>query len=234
MPESFIKILAAIAPAVVLAFIMLRRDKRPEPIGWLLAAVCLGILIGPIILTIGDIILPDIPADSFLGAFMTSFVNAAVPEEGLKFAALYLLAKRCRHFDEMFDGIVYAVCIGMGFAGFENILYLFGAEDEWMFVGVSRALLAVPAHYFFAVIMGSFFSLGWFDKRNRRFYLTAAFALPVIVHGLYDTLCFSMSLNEDLSGLILILFLLGFKYIRNYVKSLTNTMLNLDGYDSTK
>ena len=43
-----------------------------------------------------------------------------------------------------------------------------------------------------------------------------------------------MSLNEDLSGLILILFLLGFKYIRNYVKSLTNTMLNLDGYDSTK
>ena len=56
MSESFFKILAAIAPAVVLAFIMLRRDKRPEPIGWLLAAVCLGILIGPIILTIGDII----------------------------------------------------------------------------------------------------------------------------------------------------------------------------------
>ena len=134
----------------------------------------------------------------------------------------------------MFDGIVYAVCIGMGFAGLENVLYLFGAEDAWVSVGIARALMAVPMHYFFAIIMGTFFSLGWFDKKNRKVYMTAALVLPIIVHGTYDTLCFSTGLNENVSFYILIAFFFGFRYIRRYVKSLTNSMLQPNGYDIAK
>lgn len=227
MIETYLKILAAVAPAIVLAIVMIRKDRRPEPIGWLLAATGLGVLAGPAVLILGYLLLPEIPMDSLSRAFLSSFINAAIPEETLKFLALWLLAKMCKHFDEMFDGIVYAVCIGMGFAGLENILYLFGAED-WMSVGVARALMSVPMHYFFAIIMGTFFSLGWFDKKNRRVYMTAALLLPIIVHGIYDTLCFSIGLDESISTLILTLFLLGFVYIRRYVKSLTDSMLKLD------
>lgn len=227
MIETYLKILAAVAPAIVLAIVMIRKDRRPEPIGWLLAATGLGVLAGPAVLILGYLLLPEIPMDSLSGAFLSSFINAAIPEETMKFLALWLLAKMCKHFDEMFDGIVYAVCIGMGFAGLENILYLFGAED-WMSVGVARALMSVPMHYFFAIIMGTFFSLGWFDKKNRRVYMTAALLLPIIVHGIYDTLCFSIGLDESISTLILTLFLLGFVYIRRYVKSLTDSMLKLD------
>lgn len=229
--ELLFKILAGVAPAIVLAVILIRKDKRPEPIGWLLAAVGLGILAGPAVLMLGHFVLPDIEGDSFTGAFLTSFINAAIPEESLKFIALCFIASKCRHFDEIFDGIVYAVCIGMGFAGLENLLYLFGAEDSWIFVGISRALLSVPAHYFFAVIMGAFFSLGWFDRRNRKVYMTAALIVPVIVHGLYDTLCFSMAIDEDISSYILLAFLLGFRYIRSYVKTLTTSMLKLNETD---
>lgn len=232
MNELYFRLLAAVAPAIVLAIIMIRKDKRAEPIGWLLAAVGLGVLVVPAVLMLGYLVLPDIPADTFVGAFLDSFVNAAIPEEGLKFAALYLLVKRCGHFDEMFDGIVYAVCIGMGFAGVENILYLISAEDEWISVGIGRALMSVPMHYFFAVIMGAFFSLGWFDKKNRKVYMAAAIILPIIVHGAYDTLCCSIGLNENFSSFILIAFILGFKYISRYVKSLTNSMLQLDGIES--
>lgn len=232
MEEVYLKILAAVAPAIVLAVIMLRRDKRPEPLGWLFTAVVLGVFVAAGVLVLGNLILPDIPADTLMGAFMTSFIDAAIPEEVLKFVALYVLAKRCAHFDEMFDGIVYAVCIGMGFAGIENVLYLFGAEDEWVSVSITRALMSVPMHYFFAIIMGTFFSLGWFDKKNRKVYMSAALVLPIIVHGLYDTLCFSSGLNEDLSLYILLAFILGFGYIRRYVKSLTNSMLKLDEYES--
>ncbi len=227
MIETDLKILAAVAPAIVLAIVMIRKDRRPEPIGWLLAATGLGVLAGPAVLILGYLLLPEIPMDSLSRAFLSSFINAAIPEETLKFLALWLLAKMCKHFDEMFDGIVYAVCIGMGFAGLENILYLFGAED-WVSVGVARALMSVPMHYFFAIIMGTFFSLGWFDKKNRRVYMTAALLLPIIVHGIYDTLCFSIGLDESISTLILTLFLLGFVYIRRYVKSLTDSMLKLD------
>lgn len=232
MTELYFKIMAAVAPAIILAIIMIRKDKRPEPIGWLLAAVGLGVLVGPAVLLLGYLGLSDIQSDTFVGAFLSSFISAAIPEEGLKFAALYFLVKKCKHFDEMFDGIVYAVCIGMGFAGLENILYLFGAEDEWISVGISRALLSVPMHYFFAIIMGAFFSLGWFDKKNRKIYMTAALLLPIIVHGLYDTLCFTMVLSENLSFYILITFLLGFRYIRRYVKSLASAMLTLDDYNT--
>lgn len=225
--ELLFKILAAIAPAIVLAIIMIRRDRRPEPLRWLLAAVGLGVLVGPGVLLLAYLGLPDIPADTFVGAVLSSFISAAIPEEGLKFAALYLLARKCRYFDEIFDGVVYAVCIGMGFAGLENIMYVVGDED-WIFVSISRALLSVPMHYFFAVIMGAYFSLGWFDRRKRKRYLALALMLPIVVHGLYDTLCFSMDLDEDFSGIVLMLFLLFFRYIRRYVKRLTASMLRLD------
>lgn len=234
MTELYFKILAAVAPTIVLAIIMIRKGKRPEPIDWLLVAVCLGVLVGPTVLLVGYLGLLDIPADTFIGAFLSSFISAAIPEEGLKFAVLYFLAKRCIHFDEVFDDIVNAVCIGMGFAGLENILYLFGAEYEWISVGISRALMSVPMHYIFAIIMGAFFSLGWFDKKNRKVYMTAALIFPIIVHGAYDTLCFSIGLDENLSLYIFVVFLLGFRYIRYYVKLLTNSMLQLDGYDIAK
>lgn len=230
MNSLYFKILAAIAPALILAIVMIRKDRRREPISWLLAATGLGILCGVAVLIMGFIGMPEFPTDTFIGAILNAFVNAALPEEFCKFIALFLLANICKHFDEMFDGIVYAVCISMGFAGLENILYLVSAEDNWIPMGISRALLAVPMHYFFAIIMGSFFSLGWFDRKNRMLYMGTALLLPVIVHGLYDTLCFSIAIDENLSFFILIAFLLGFKYIRSYVKSLTNSMLKLDEY----
>ena len=230
MPEIYFKILAAVAPAIVLLMIMIRRDRRPEPLGWLLAAVGLGILAGPAVLLLGWIILPNIQIDSYWSAFLSAFLDAAIPEECVKFMALWFLANRCKHFDEMFDGIVYAVCIGMGFAGLENILYLVGEEGGWLGLGISRALFSVPFHYFLAIIMGTFFSLAWFDNKNRSSYMSAALLLPIIVHGIYDSLCFFIGISKYLSSFILIMFLLGFRYIRSYVRKLTDSMLKLDSY----
>lgn len=232
MTELYFKILAAVAPAIILAMIIIGKDRRPEPTRWLLAATGLGVLVGLAVLLLAWMGWPDIEYDSFLGAALSAFISAAIPEECLKFAALWFLVKRCRHFDEMFDGIVYCVCIGMGFAGLENVLYVLGAEGEWISVGIARALMSVPMHYVFAVIMGAFFSLGWFDRGNRTKYMIAALGLPILAHGVYDTLCFSAGLDEMWSSIVLLLFILGFKYIRRYVKSLTNAMLRLDGIES--
>lgn len=230
MNEIYLKLLAAISPAIVLVMIMIRKDNRPEPNKWLWAAVGLGVLICPVLFLLAFLGWPVIEADSLWTAFLTSFVTSAVPEECLKFMALLILARCCKHFDEYFDGIVYAVCIGMGFAGLENIMYVIGYE-EWIYVSITRALLSVPMHYFFAIIMGTFFSLGWFDKRNRKVYFSAALLLPIIVHGIYDFLCYSSGLSEGLSLMILFAFILGFRWIRKYVKSLTDSMLKLDEYE---
>lgn len=230
MPDLYIKLIAAVTPAIVLTILMVRRDKvRPEPVGWLLGAVGLGIVAGLAVILIGLIIFKPIEIDSFLTAFYDAFVTAALPEEAMKLCMLSIIASRCKHFDEYFDGIVYAVCIGMGFAGFENILYLFDEED-WLILGISRALLSVPAHYFFAIIMGTFFVLSYFDKQNQKLYKSMALLVPVVAHGLYDFLCFSIALDEELCLYILVAFFVCFKWIRKYSKQLMEFMLKLDSY----
>lgn len=230
MTEQYIKLIAAVAPAIVLAILMIHRDKmRPEPIGWLFGATGLGIVAGFAVILIGLFVFKPIEINSFLTAFYDAFVTAALPEEAMKLCMLSIIANRCKHFDEYFDGIVYAVCIGMGFAGFENILYLFG-EDEWLVMGISRALLSVPAHYFFAVIMGTFFALSYFDKRNKRLYKSMALLVPIVAHGMYDFLCFSIALDENLCLYILVAFFVCFKWIRKYSKQLMESMLKLDSY----
>lgn len=230
MDLLYFKILAAIAPAIILAVLMIRRDKvRHEPIGWLFGATGLGIVAGFAVILIGLFVLKPIEINSFLTAFYDAFVTAALPEEAMKLCMLSIIVNRCKHFDEYFDGIVYAVCIGMGFAGFENILYLFGEED-WFIMGISRALLSVPAHYFFAVIMGTFFALSYFDKRNQKLYKSMALLVPVVAHGMYDFLCFSIALDENLCLYILVAFFVCFKWIRKYSKELMESMLKLDSY----
>lgn len=228
MAEIILALLAALAPAVILAIIMIRKDNiQPEPKKWLWTAVGLGVLTIPFVLIIVYLFIPDFDDDTFWGGVLNSFLRAAVPEETCKFLALLIIAKTCKHFDEYFDGIVYAVCIGMGFAGLENILYVFG-QGNWIIVSISRALVSVPMHYIFAVIMGAFFSLGWFDKRNRKVYLSAALILPIIVHGVYDSFCFTMALNPYVSAVILIAFLIGFKAIRKYTRKLIDSFQTLD------
>lgn len=230
MPDLYIKLIAAVTPAIVLTILMVRRDKvRPEPVGWLLGAVGLGIVGGFAVILIGLIVFKPVEIDSFLTAFYDAFVTAALPEEAMKLCMLSIIASRCKHFDEYFDGIVYAVCIGMGFAGFENILYLFDEED-WLILGISRALLSVPAHYFFAIIMGTFFVLSYFDKQNQKLYKSMALLVPVVAHGLYDFLCFSIALDEELCLYILVAFFVCFKWIRKYSKQLMEFMLKLDSY----
>jgi len=230
MAELYIKLIAAVAPALILAILMIRRDKvRPEPVGWLLGATGLGVVAGLAVILIGLIVFKPVGVDSFLTALYEAFVTAALPEEAMKLFMLAIIANRCKHFDEYFDGIIYAVCIGMGFAGFENILYLLG-EDDWLVLGVSRALLSVPAHYFFAIIMGTFFALSYFDKRNKKLYKSMALLVPVIAHGLYDFLCFSISLDEDLCMYILVAFFVCFRWIHKYSKHLMESILKLDSY----
>ena len=125
-------------------------------------------------------------AETLIGTTVDAFFVAALPEESFKLLALWLVLRKNRHFDEHYDGIVYAVCVGLGFAAVENVFYVF-SDDDWAGVAILRALLAVPGHYAFAVIMGYYYSLYHFVDHSNR---TAAYILfvPVVAHGTYDAI----------------------------------------------
>lgn len=190
-------LLMALAPVFALLVYVYRKDVcEKEPKSMLLKAFFsgVGVAIGVILFLTVIAIIFDLTLanyDSVLNAVMTAFLSAAIPEELGKFLALYLLVWKSRHFDEHFDGIVYATYVSLGFAGFENILYVAG---NGMGTAIARAFTAVPGHFLFGVIMGYYFSSAKFDDASRRFRnLALAIGIPILWHGVYDALLMSVA-----------------------------------------
>ena len=203
---------AALLPAAILWLYIWKKDSQPEPTSWLIKAVLLGvgICIPVVIVEIGIEFLlfsAGIAPTDLVGTTIRAFVVAAIPEETFKLLALWLILRKNPHFDEHFDGIVYAVCIGLGFAAIENVFYILG-EEEWMSVAVSRALLAVPAHYAFAILMGYYYSVYHFVDHSIKNAI-CILLVPVMAHGIYDAIALSGSANPYIGGvsfLVLIFF----------------------------
>ncbi len=176
----------------------------------MIKAFFFGILCIPFSLCIAEIFLSiglftEEPATIF-DSVMLSFFGAAIPEESAKLFLLWLLLRKNRYFDEKMDGIVYAVFVSLGFAAYENIIYLVSNYEDFIAVGISRALFAVPGHFCFGVIMGYYYFLYKFSThnpdRNRILILVA----PIIVHGLYDSILFIVAVMPVLSGILTIFF----------------------------
>lgn len=188
---------AAILPAIILGYYILKQDPQPEPTSLLVKAALYGVgIIIPIFIVETIIQLCLFGSDgpiSLLGTTIEAFIVAALPEEGFKLLALWLVLRKNPFFDEHFDGIVYAVCIGLGFATIENVGFIF-QEGNGLSVAISRALFAVPGHYAFAVIMGYYYSLYHFVDRSPR---TAIYILliPVVAHGIYDAIVLGGNVN---------------------------------------
>ena len=116
--------------------------------------------------------------------------------------------RKNKYFDEHIDGIVYAVAISMGFAAFENVLYLVDNYEEWVSVGIMRAVLSVPGHYAFAVLMGYYYSKIHFGISNSVKDKAMILLAPVIVHTIFDWLLFSISITPVLAGILFIIFII--------------------------
>ena len=97
------------------------------------------------------------------------------------------------------DGIVYAVCVGLGFAAFENLMYVVGVGD-WLSTAILRALLAVPGHYAFAILMGYYYSVYHFVDHSPK-VAACVLLVPIIAHGAYDAIAMSGMINQYIGGL---------------------------------
>ena len=202
--EFLIIIAAALLPAILFWGYIWKMDRKKEPTSLLIKATCYGVLIClPVAMVesmISGVLFGEGGPTTLFGTTVDAFMVAAIPEEAFKLFALHRILKNNPYFDEHFDGIVYAVCVGLGFAGLENILYLFDNADDWLSVAFLRSLMAVPGQYAFAVLMGYYYSVYHFVNRSRR---TRAMILvaPVLAHGLYDALLMSASVNAALGGI---------------------------------
>ncbi len=199
-----IVIAAAVLPAILLWLYIWKKDTQKEPTAWLVKAVLWGVAICiPVALVEGGIEAllfgMDGKTSSLLGTTTLAFVVAALPEETFKLFALWMVLRKNPYFDEHFDGIVYAVCVGLGFAALENIMYVF-SEEDWVSTAIVRALLAVPGHYAFAILMGYYYSVYHFVDHSPK-VAACVLLVPILAHGAYDAIAMSGMINQYIGGL---------------------------------
>ena len=203
----------AVLPALILVYYVYQQDSlQREPAKNLVKAFFYGAasVFASLLISVPSMRLGLFPQEihSGLDAFRSAFFGAAIPEETAKLLLLWLFLRRCKDFDERMDGIVYAVCVGMGFAAFENVEYLLGAGSQWVTVGISRSLTAIPGHFGFAVVMGYYFSLHYFDRYRAPLAGIKMWLYPVLLHGTYDWIAMSQEVSPELSGAIALAVLL--------------------------
>jgi protease PrsW len=208
-------LLIALAPVFIIALYVYFRDKfEKEPIGMLLRALGAGMFIVIPVGFIEHIFVIIMPPLSEQGkAFYNAFVIAGFTEELFKFLALFLLIWTNRNFNEKFDGIVYAVFISLGFAAIENIMYVYQLGVQ---TGYTRAIVSVPAHALFGIVMGYYFGLARFKGIGKLYMIRAVF-YPVILHGIFD---FILMFGNYLLLLVFIpyvifLYIIGLKKMKN-------------------
>ena len=225
----FIVFFAAILPAIVLIVHIYNRDKwQKEPPRQLFKAFVYGVGSAMIVLLLPAFgLVSSNPGTDISAQIGNAFRTAAIPEEMAKLFMLWLFLRKCKEFDEHMDAVVYAVCVGMGFAATENILYLFSNLNHWLSTGIMRALISVPAHYFFAIIMGYYYSLAHFRiGKSKTIDALSALLIPIIAHGIFDALLFVSAMNESLAGVLTIVFIIGF--FRKYASSRIDRILESD------
>ena len=115
--------------------------------------------------------------------FYDAFFKVALIEEFSKFAFVRFVLYPNKNFNEPFDGIVYSVTVGMGFATVENMIYVF---QQGFLTGLLRLFTAVPAHATFAVIMGYFLGKAKFTANRQLYFSVLALLTATFFHGSYD------------------------------------------------
>ena len=211
-----ILMLAAVLPALFLVSRVYRTDRfEKEPVGLLLKLLGFGIL--STFLAIALEYLGEWILDGFVSYWdpmynvIYYFIIIAGAEEISKFLFLKLGSYKNSAFNCMFDGIVYAVTVALGFALIENIFYVL---DGGLSTALVRAITAIPGHAADGVFMGIWYgrakhmqSIGQHDAEKKNLFL--AILIPAIIHGAYDFILF---INPDsiIASLAVILFFILF------------------------
>ena len=137
-------LLAALLPAVVWGIYIYKKDRvEKEPLRLLL-----GLIISGVIIVIPAVAMENAVRNVIYSVFIENgvwenrlfaasnkyhwfyrltenMIGVALIEEGCKWTAMWLITHRNHNFNSLFDGVVYAVYVSIGFAAAENIQYAF-------------------------------------------------------------------------------------------------------------
>ena len=181
-------VMLSISPGIFIMILIYNLDEYDKEPLWLLA---ISFILGAMNLHWGveflEYVFSFINVENNFIRIGEEALTVAITEEVLKFTVVILIIYPNKYFDEPFDGIVYSVFVGMGFATAENLSYVLQGGASLAFF---RMVSAVPAHFVFAVIMGYYLGIAKSRRKHQIFYICLSLISPIFCHALYDYFLF--------------------------------------------
>ncbi len=219
MSSISILMFLALLPVIIICLYIYSKDKNKEPVKLLIKLFLLGVCSCFVSLALTYSIESVIPGAKiattdmeFFEVLAYAFLVVALVEEISKWIMVYFVGYKNKEFNELYDIIVYSVFVSLGFACFENILYVVPSGN--LLTGILRALVSVPGHACDAIAMGYFLSIAKIYKARGREELEKkniiySILIPTILHGIYD---FCLMSGIDILLIVFIVFII-FLYI---------------------
>lgn len=207
-----IYLLFSALPIGIWLLFCLRLDRSaPEPTRQILRVFLLGCLVTlPLMLVTGTLTgwaENSLTLSPILAILFFSFLIDSLFEESAKYVIFRLGVYQSRSFDQLRDGFIYGITLGLGFAFSENILYGFLSPDIWsgssliLFRGITTTLV----HFLAGGIIGYYWGLAKFDHHRSKYFSLLGLFFAFLFHGLYNTIVrFDLYWNIIPLGILLI------------------------------
>ena len=203
----------SLLPVIVIAIFIYNKDRNKEPGGLLLKLFLEGIGAAFVAIAL-ESLWGEVQASLFSSAdtsiwplLVKVFIGIALMEEISKWIMAYFGSYNHREFDEIYDMLLYCTFVSLGFAAFENIIYVFSGG---VWVGIIRAVLSVPGHAFFGVMMGYYLGKAKYEElrlntAGKKKNLALSIIVPTILHGIYD---YCLMIDKSIYLLVFLVFII--------------------------
>jgi protease PrsW len=203
---------AAVAPALLILWLVIAAAERPGPPAKVWTAFLLGAasisLLGIARAPFASILAA--PENPWVAQALRSIFGVAAPEEIVKILVIVAVSTRRRAFAAPMDTVVYGAAAGLGFAAYENLAYLEQHADMWRSLAALRSVLTVPFHGALGIIAGAYLALGragtalgahrhnrdWARISSRILMLFA----PIALHAGFDFPLLTLQQNPNLDA----------------------------------
>lgn len=202
---------AAVAPALLILWLVIAADERPGPPLKVWTAFVLGAasisLLGLVRAPFARLVAA--PENPWVAEILHSVLGVAFPEETVKILVIALIAMtRRRPLADPMDTVVYGAAAGLGFAAYENLAYLVQHAEMWRSLAALRSVLTVPFHGALGVIAGAYMAIArsgtalGAHRHHRDWARLSSWALmllgPVALHAAFDYPLLTLQRHPDL------------------------------------
>jgi protease PrsW len=203
---------AAVAPALLVLWLVIAADERPGPPVRVWTAFVLGAASISLLGVARAPFMPilNAPENPWVMQVLHSVFGIAAPEEIVKIFVIVAVSARRQRFADPMDTVVYGAAAGLGFAAYENLAYLVQHQEMWRSLAALRSVLTVPFHGSLGIIAGAYLAIArsgtalGAHRHHRDWARISSWSLillgPLALHAAFDFPLLTLQQNPDIAG----------------------------------